>query len=136
MGQSQAERDVLLIQDQARTYEKLRFDRVRSSQTNGEDVRDRWHNALKNVNEGMEIDPETVKVCIYHHVEEGSRSHISDQIRNRWLYAFDAEADTVKRWNDVSAKVSEELRTDSVSPLFGSISGSKSGVCAVVEQIA
>lgn len=101
-----------------RTYEKLRFDRVRSSQTNGEDVRDRWHNALKNVNEGMEIDPETVK------------------IRNRWLYAFDAEADTVKRWNDVSAKVSEELRTDSVSPLFGSTSGSKSGVCAMVEQIA
>ncbi|GAB7357031.1 hypothetical protein MBLNU459_g7856t1 [Dothideomycetes sp. NU459] len=34
-----------------RTYEKLRFDRVRSSQTNGEDVRDRWHSALKDVND-------------------------------------------------------------------------------------
>lgn len=47
-----------------RTYEKLRFARVRSSQTNGEDVRDRWHNALTDVDEGIEIDPETVKVCI------------------------------------------------------------------------
>jgi salicylate hydroxylase len=49
--------------NQTRTYEKLRFDRVRSSQTNGEDVRDRWHNALKNANEGVEIDPDSVKVC-------------------------------------------------------------------------
>ncbi|GAB7357030.1 hypothetical protein MBLNU459_g7856t2 [Dothideomycetes sp. NU459] len=44
-----------------RTYEKLRFDRVRSSQTNGEDVRDRWHSALKDVNDGTEIDPDSVK---------------------------------------------------------------------------
>lgn len=83
-----------------RTYEKLRFARTRQSQTNGEDVRDRWHNALKNVDDGIEIDPDSVK------------------IRNRWLYAFDAEADTMTRWNEVSSKVAEELRTNNISPLF------------------
>lgn len=83
-----------------RTYEKLRFDRTRQSQTNGEDVRDRWHNALKHVNEGVEIDPDSVK------------------IRNRWLYAFDAEADTMQKWHEVSSKVAEELRDGNVTPLF------------------
>lgn len=70
------------------------------------------------------------------YVEGANSSHTLVQIRNRWLYAFDAEADTVERWNDVSAKVSEELQTGSVSPLFGNISGSKSGMCSVVEQVA
>ncbi|KAI0119687.1 putative monooxygenase [Daldinia grandis] len=82
-----------------RCYEKLRFGRTRASQTNGEDLRDRWHNALKNVDEGVEIDPETVKM------------------RNRWLYAFDAEADTMERWDEVSALVSNELETGKITPL-------------------
>ncbi|KAI0127421.1 salicylate hydroxylase [Xylariales sp. AK1849] len=82
-----------------RVYEKLRFPRTRLSQTNGEDLRDRWHNALKNVADGVEIDPESVRM------------------RNRWLYAFDAEADTLNRWEDVSAVVAEELRKDAISPL-------------------
>lgn len=47
-----------------RVYEKLRFDRVRQSQTNGEDVRDRWHSALKQVNEGEEINPDDVKIKV------------------------------------------------------------------------
>ncbi|KAJ8124769.1 hypothetical protein O1611_g8871 [Lasiodiplodia mahajangana] len=68
-----------------RTYEKLRFARTRASQRNGEDLRDRWHNALKDVDDGIEIDPESLK------------------IRNRWLYAFDAEADTIERWEEVSS---------------------------------
>ncbi|KAL1871567.1 hypothetical protein VTK73DRAFT_2031 [Phialemonium thermophilum] len=67
-----------------RTYEKLRFPRTRLSQGNGEDLRDRWHNALKNLDEGAEVDPESVKM------------------RNRWLYAFDAEEDTLQRWDEVS----------------------------------
>lgn len=58
------------------------------------------------MNEGQEIDPESVKM------------------RNRWLYAFDAEADTLARWNEVSSKVAEELRTGNVSPLFN-VSGMK-----------
>ncbi|KAL7621078.1 hypothetical protein AAE478_008390 [Parahypoxylon ruwenzoriense] len=82
-----------------RTYEKLRFGRTRASQTNGEDLRDRWHNALKNVDDGVEIDPESVKM------------------RNRWLYAFDAEADTLARWDEVSTQVMEELRTGKITPL-------------------
>ena len=85
---------------QTRTYEKLRFARTRQSQTNGEDLRDRRHTALKSVNEGIEIDPESIKM------------------RNRPLYAFDAEADTMQRWHAVSSAVSEELRTGNISPLF------------------
>lgn len=85
---------------QTRTYEKLRFARTRQSQTNGEDLRDRWHNALKQVNSGIEIDPESVKM------------------RNRPLYAFDAEADAMQRWHEVSSTVSEELQNSRISPLF------------------
>ncbi|KAJ9631710.1 hypothetical protein H2203_000109 [Taxawa tesnikishii (nom. ined.)] len=99
-----------------RTYEKLRFARTRQSQTNGEDLRDRWHSALKNVNEGVEIDPESVK------------------IRNRWLYAFDAEADTMTRWNEVSSKVSEELRTGNVTPLF-SVGGGPNGASVMATEV-
>ncbi|KAI8624940.1 salicylate hydroxylase [Xylariaceae sp. FL1651] len=82
-----------------RTYEKLRFARTRASQSNGEDLRDRWHNALKDVDDGVEIDPESLK------------------IRNRWLYAFDAEADTVERWDKVSSLVSRELEVGEITPL-------------------
>ncbi|KAI0602690.1 salicylate hydroxylase [Biscogniauxia sp. FL1348] len=82
-----------------RCYEKLRFKRTRASQTNGEDLRDRWHNALKNVDDGVEIDPESV------------------MMRNRWLYAFDAEADTLERWEEMSSAVAGELKTGIVSPL-------------------
>lgn len=85
---------------QTRSYEKLRFARTRQSQTNGEDLRDRWHSALKNVNEGIEIDPESVKM------------------RNRPLYAFDAEADTLQRWQAISSQVAEELRNGHITPLF------------------
>lgn len=84
---------------QTRTYEKLRFGRTRLSQGNGEDLRDRWHNALKNLDEGTEIDPESVKM------------------RNRWLYAFDAEEDTMLRWDEVSKQVAEELKTGTITPL-------------------
>lgn len=38
-------------------------------------------------------------------------------MRNRWLYAYDAEADTVERWDEVSEKVSEELKTGNITPL-------------------
>ncbi|KAK6952377.1 hypothetical protein Daesc_006913 [Daldinia eschscholtzii] len=82
-----------------RSYEKLRFGRTRASQTNGEDLRDRWHNALKDVDDGVEIDPESVKM------------------RNRWLYAFDAEADTLERWDEVSSLVANELKTGKITPL-------------------
>lgn len=84
---------------QTRTYEKLRFARTRASQLNGEDLRDRWHNALKDVDDGVEIDPESLK------------------IRNRWLYAFDAEVDTLERWEEVSSLVHQELQIGNITPL-------------------
>ncbi|KAH8819776.1 salicylate hydroxylase [Xylogone sp. PMI_703] len=87
-----------------RTYEKMRFARVRQSQLNGEDVRDRWHNCLKNLDEGVEIDPETVK------------------IKNRWLYPFDVEADTMQRWQEVSSQVVKELQEGEIRPLFSDAS--------------
>lgn len=63
-------------------------------------MRDRWHNALKDVNAGKEIDPETVKM------------------RNRPLYEYDAEADAMQRWHEVSSAVEKELQTGQISPLF------------------
>jgi len=83
-----------------RVYEKLRFPRVRVSQTNGEDLRDRWHGALKGLDEGVDIDPETL------------------YMRNRHLYEFDAEEDTRDKWDDVSRSVRDELKTGNVKPLF------------------
>lgn len=49
-----------------RVYEKIRFPRVRRAQTNGEDVRDRWHSALDKVAEGEEIDPYSVHIRVSH----------------------------------------------------------------------
>ncbi|KAK3311070.1 uncharacterized protein B0T15DRAFT_60437 [Chaetomium strumarium] len=82
-----------------RAYEKLRFPRIRVSQTHGEDLRDRWHNVLKNVDENVEIDPEMVK------------------IKNRPLYAFDAEQDAKDRWSEVSARVRNEIANGKIEPL-------------------
>ncbi|KAF4620124.1 hypothetical protein G7Y89_g14698 [Cudoniella acicularis] len=45
-----------------RVYEKLRFARVRLSQLNSEELRDRWHNALKDLDRNIEINPEDVKI--------------------------------------------------------------------------
>lgn len=67
------------------------------------DLRDRWHNALKNLDNGVAIDPESVKM------------------RNRWLYAYDAEADTLARWDEVSAVVARELNEDKITPLCDAI---------------
>ncbi|KAL2404110.1 FAD-dependent monooxygenase roqM [Exophiala dermatitidis] len=82
-----------------RVYEKIRFPRVRRAQTNGEDLRDRWHTALDKVGDGEEIDPDSIL------------------IRNNVLYDYDAEADTIKRWPELSAQVAEELRTGKITPL-------------------
>ncbi|KAK4170998.1 6-hydroxynicotinate 3-monooxygenase [Triangularia setosa] len=82
-----------------RAYEKLRFPRVRVSQTHGEDLRDRWHNVLKNVDDNVQVDPELVK------------------IKNRPLYVFDAEKDTIDKWEEVASRVREELMKGKVEPL-------------------
>ena len=60
----------------------------------------------------MEIDPESVKM------------------RNRPLYAYDAEADTLQRWHEVSSKVADELETGIISPLFKAKADVVASVCA------
>lgn len=50
--------------EQTRVYEKLRFDRVRKCQKNGEDVRDRWHSALRILEAGEKLDPDQVKIRV------------------------------------------------------------------------
>ncbi|ORY07028.1 hypothetical protein BCR34DRAFT_489751 [Clohesyomyces aquaticus] len=82
-----------------RAYEKLRFRRTRESQSNGEDLRDRWHGVLKEVDEEREIDPEDVKV------------------KNGWLYAFDAEEDARTRWKTIREVVEGEFLAGKISPL-------------------
>ncbi|KAK3986358.1 6-hydroxynicotinate 3-monooxygenase [Cladorrhinum sp. PSN332] len=91
------ERDEVRIA--TRAYEKLRFPRVRVSQTHGEDLRDRWHNVLKNVDNDVEIDPEMVK------------------IKNRPLYAFDSEQDAKDKWVEVSSRVRNEFAHGRIEPL-------------------
>ncbi|KAL1873964.1 hypothetical protein Daus18300_003838 [Diaporthe australafricana] len=100
-GASQATESAAVLA--TRAYEKIRFGRTRQSQTAGEDLRDRWHNALKGLEDGVEIDPESVKM------------------RNRWLYAYDAEADTIDRWNETSARVEGELKMGKIEPLYTDI---------------
>ena len=77
----------------------MRFARTRQSQRNGEDLRDRWHNALKDADVGVTIDPESVKM------------------RNRWLYAYDAEKDAWDRWGEVSSTVRDQLAQGIIAPL-------------------
>jgi hypothetical protein len=45
-------------------YEKIRFPRVRQAQTNGEDLRDRWHSALDKIGEGEEHDPASLLIRV------------------------------------------------------------------------
>jgi salicylate hydroxylase len=72
------ERDEVRIA--TRAYEKLRFGRTRQSQTNGEDLRDRWHSALKNVEDNIEIDPESVKIKVLLHPHSWlARAHVSQE---------------------------------------------------------
>ncbi|KAL4928103.1 uncharacterized protein BDV17DRAFT_291851 [Aspergillus undulatus] len=56
--------------------------------------------ALKKLEAGQRLDPEDV------------------MMRNRWLYPFDAEADTLQRWKEVAALVDKELEEGQITPLF------------------
>jgi hypothetical protein len=72
---------VILTPFQTRVYEKLRFERVRKSQLNGEDLRDRWHNALKNLDDDVEIDPEDIKMRVtYCHFGLFGSANMNDRI--------------------------------------------------------
>jgi len=45
--------------------------------------------------------------------------------KNRWLYPFDAEADTLRRWQEVSAQVAQELAAGAIQPLFAGASATQ-----------
>jgi 2-polyprenyl-6-methoxyphenol hydroxylase-like FAD-dependent oxidoreductase len=94
-----------------RTYEKLRYDRVRQAQKTGEDLRDRWHNALKQLNNNEEPDQEMLLMKVLFCT--------SQLTSNAWLYPHDAELDTKERWAEVSAQVAREMQehTDSSTKL-------------------
>lgn len=47
-------------------------------------------------------------------------------MRNRWLYAYDAEADTVARFEEVSSRVAQELKSGKIEPLCTVVSKSTS----------
>ena len=38
-------------------------------------------------------------------------------MRNRWLYAYDAEKDALERWEEVSSLVEKELASGNITPL-------------------
>ena len=42
-------------------------------------------------------------------------------MRNRWLYAYDAEADTFEKWEEVSSRVARELEEGNITPLCNAI---------------
>jgi salicylate hydroxylase len=44
------------------------------------------------------------------------------ELQNRWLYPFDAEADTIQRWQEVSAEVMKELQDGRITPRFANVS--------------
>src|SRR4051812_4984609 len=103
---------------QTRVYEKIRFPRVRRAQTNGEDVRDRWHSALDKVADGEEIDPKTIFIRVSYILSRGNefRNGLT-RSQNRILYDYDAEAETRKQWPQLSLLVMEELRSGNITPL-------------------
>lgn len=99
-------------------YERLRFDRVRKCQRNGEDIRDRWHGALKKLDAGESLNPEDVMMRVRSRFIGIKRCNSPNIMQNRWLYPFDAEADTLERWNEVATVVEKELRDGKITPLF------------------
>ena len=105
----------MLKPKQTRVYEKLRFPRVRIAQTNGEDLRNRWHSALKGLDDGIVPDPEVVKIRVSLGLLLPCFSLTQKQ--NRHLYDYDAEAETHLQWDALSTKVREELRTGKITPL-------------------
>lgn len=42
-------------------------------------------------------------------------------MRNRWLYSYDAEADAMERWDEMSSQVAKELEAKAIVPLCDKI---------------
>ncbi|GAA5841476.1 hypothetical protein JCM11251_007153 [Rhodosporidiobolus azoricus] len=81
-------------------YERLRYARVLKTQKTGEDTRRRWHNALRAMDAGKEIDPESVKM------------------QNEWIYALDVEQDTRERFARVFEQIKSELAANDDIPIL------------------
>ncbi|GAA6014850.1 hypothetical protein JCM10207_002201 [Rhodosporidiobolus poonsookiae] len=81
-------------------YERLRYARVLKTQKTGEDTRRRWHNALRDLDAGREVDPESVKM------------------QNEWIYQLDAEADTRERFASTLEQIKSELAANNNVPIL------------------
>lgn len=45
------------------------------------------------------------------------KTKLTNNVQNNVLYSYDAEADTVKQWPEMSRIVAEELKTGKITPL-------------------
>ncbi|KIJ59085.1 hypothetical protein HYDPIDRAFT_101380 [Hydnomerulius pinastri MD-312] len=68
-----------------RSWEHIRYQRVREAQLMGESTRDKWHQA-----------------------KPGDRGEHLDMPRPEWLFAFDAEAHAYSVYGDIAKKIEEE----------------------------
>lgn len=86
-------------------------------------MRDRWHSALKELDAGTTLSPADLKhrVCIRVSLRTipSELLWLTFAIQNHWLYSFDAEADTLRRWHEFSSIIEEELKQGKITPLFG-----------------
>ena len=57
-------------------------------------------------------------------------------MRNWPLYAYDAEADAMQRWNTVSSLVEDELQAGHISPLFDANGKKATEVVAPASQMS
>ncbi|GAA5970679.1 hypothetical protein JCM11641_007397 [Rhodosporidiobolus odoratus] len=81
-------------------YERLRYARVLKTQKTGEDTRRRWHNALRDLDDGKVIDPESVKM------------------QNEWIYSHYAEDDARERFAATFEQIKSELAANDNAPIL------------------
>ncbi|GAA5985747.1 hypothetical protein JCM11641_007201 [Rhodosporidiobolus odoratus] len=81
-------------------YERLRYARVLETQKTGKDTRRRWHNALRDLDDGKVIDPESVKM------------------QNEWIYSHYAEDDARERFAATFEQIRSELAANDNAPIL------------------
>lgn len=107
-------------------YERLRYGRVLKTQKTGEDTRSRWHNALRDLDAGVAVDPESVKMQVRSPflpsflLQSQTRSYFS---QNAWIYELDTEFDTRLRFPALAAQITAELATGNPPVLPASLLG-------------
>ena len=85
-----------------KAFEKLRYERVHKAQANGPKMRERWHKADWDGEEGVWKNPERIWL-----------------IREEWLLGFDAEGDVYRRWGEVVEEIRRKEKGENVVELDG-----------------